>query len=381
MLSLIRRSAKIVQVVPKRSYQTSKDERLRILFCGADPFSIASLKAIHTESRTNPTIASIDVVTKKDKRTGRGLRFVTAPPIKKVALDLGLPVHQIDTFTGWDPPVNVSDHIDLIVAVSFGLLIPPRILKLSRYGGINVHPSLLPDLRGAAPIQWTIIQGRKDSGVSIQTLHPSKFDEGLILDQTPPLPIPDPHGTTFELERDRLAPIGAEMLVKAIRNKLYLPPYTGIDPKYPVTFAPKMKQTDRIVDFNAMRSEEILNRNRAIPKLFALALQESGNKIRVVFEPCMKLCNSDLPLGLTTVCQQIPPGLPYAYTRSDIMNCSDPLLINTIDGGRLQINRITIAGSATTFAAAAAARAHLFTSTQQYGDQQLFVFENGLTIE
>lgn len=67
-------------------------------------------------------------------------------PIKKVAIEeLGLTVHQIDTFTGWEPPKPDGESINLIVAVSFGRLVPPRILNATKYGGLNVHPSMLPE--------------------------------------------------------------------------------------------------------------------------------------------------------------------------------------------------------------------------------------------
>lgn len=72
-------------------------------------------------------------------------------PIKAVAKELRLPIHEISTFTGWQPPVYGNEHISLVIAVSFGLLVPPRILNLAQYGGLNVHPSLLPayDISGS----------------------------------------------------------------------------------------------------------------------------------------------------------------------------------------------------------------------------------------
>lgn len=67
-------------------------------------------------------------------------------PIKNIAIaELDLPVHQIDTFTGWEPPRPNDENINLIIAVSFGLLVPPRILNVAKYGGLNVHPSMLPE--------------------------------------------------------------------------------------------------------------------------------------------------------------------------------------------------------------------------------------------
>ncbi|KAM0715344.1 hypothetical protein Q7P37_008842 [Cladosporium fusiforme] len=123
-------------------------EPLRVLFCGADAFSIDSLRALNELKQRRPEkIASIDVVCRSDKRVGRGLKKIQEVPIKPLTTSLSLPLHQIDTFTGWQPPTPPN----LIITVSFGLLVPSRLLHAATYGGINIHPSLLPDLRGPAP--------------------------------------------------------------------------------------------------------------------------------------------------------------------------------------------------------------------------------------
>lgn len=137
-------------------------EPLRILFCGSDDFSITSLQALYNEARQESDfIKSIDVVCRPGKRTGRGLKTLReglirrllllllrspqAVPIKRAAEQLQLPVHEIDTFTGWKPPIVSNHEFNLVIAVSFGLLIPPRILQAAKFGGLNVHPSLLPE--------------------------------------------------------------------------------------------------------------------------------------------------------------------------------------------------------------------------------------------
>ena len=89
-------------------------------FAGTDEFSIESLEALHNESKKTDQIRSIDVLTKKDKPIGRGSKRVYAAPIKQTAIDLKLPLHQIDTFTGWTPP-----DVNLVIAVSFGIARPP----------------------------------------------------------------------------------------------------------------------------------------------------------------------------------------------------------------------------------------------------------------
>ena len=140
-----------------------RHDPLRVLFCGADDFSIYSLRALHAlqQSRADK-IASIDIVCRPDKRAGRGLKQIQEVPIKRVAQDLGLTIHQIDSFKDWSPPPSTN----LVVAVSFGLLVPARVLKAARYGGLNVHPSLLPEFRGPAPIQHTLLQRKRRTGVT-----------------------------------------------------------------------------------------------------------------------------------------------------------------------------------------------------------------------
>lgn len=118
---------------------------MRILFCGSDDFSAVSLQELHKEhKRNNEFIASIDVVCRAGKLSGRGLKGIRDVPIKSVALGAGLPVHEISTFTGWQPPNRDGEAMNLVIAVSFGLLVPPRILNGATYGGLNLHPSLLP---------------------------------------------------------------------------------------------------------------------------------------------------------------------------------------------------------------------------------------------
>lgn len=121
--------------------------------------------------------------------------------------------------------------INLIIAVSFGLFVPPRLLQRAKYGGLNVHPSLLPDLRGPAPLQHTILQARRFTGVSLQTLDHKTFDHGLILSQTGPEAIPVPNNCTYQMLHDILAPKGAELLCDGLREGLYVPPLEDVSRK------------------------------------------------------------------------------------------------------------------------------------------------------
>lgn len=186
-------------------------------------------------------------------------------PIKQVAVEeLSLPTHAVDTFTGWSPPAPV----DLVIAVSFGLLVPPRILAHAQYGGLNVHPSLLPDLRGPAPIQHAILKKRQYTGVSVQTLHPKHFDQGTILAQTPAPGIAIPPGITSQQLEQQMADVGAEMLVNVLRSRKFVPPlqdagwyaHSGL----PTDHAPKVTKQDRFVNFETDTLADILAKQQAL---------------------------------------------------------------------------------------------------------------------
>lgn len=232
-----------------------KSDPLRILFCGSDTFSCASLSALHSLHKSNPQlIDSIDVLVRPGKPAGRGLKRIAVGPLFHLAESLNLPIHQRDTFTGWTLPLpgrvthpktgvkTIFPHpsgscvhrhhevFNLIIAVSFGLFVPPRILQRLDYGGLNIHPSLLPDLRGPAPLQWSILANRSHAGCTLQTLHPTDFDRGHILSQTPAPGIPTSEDCTSAQLLDLLAPEGARLLVDGLQQNLHVPPYTPVGP-------------------------------------------------------------------------------------------------------------------------------------------------------
>lgn len=185
-------------------------------------------------------------------------------PIKLAAAEERCATHAIDTFTGWTPP----SRIDLVVAVSFGLFVPPRILHLATYRGLNVHPSLLPDLKGPAPVQHALLKRRQYTGVSVQTLHPTQFDGGGVLAQTPAPGIFIPDDVDAEELTARLASKGAEMLVDVLRSRAFVPPLKDVgwyaDSGGPVNHARKILKSDRQVDFATSTLEQVRAIRRAI---------------------------------------------------------------------------------------------------------------------
>lgn len=181
-------------------------------------------------------------------------------PIASTAASLALDTHTIDTFTRWTPPFSYN----LVVAVSFGLLVPPRILAAAEYGGLNVHPSLLPDLRGSAPIEHAILKQRQFTGASVQTLHPERFDEGLVLAQTPSPGIEIAEGETAASLGERLGDLGAGMLVDVLKEGNFIEPRAAGWYAGPTEYAPKITKPDSFVDFETMELNRILAVNRAL---------------------------------------------------------------------------------------------------------------------
>ncbi|KYK61805.1 hypothetical protein DCS_02949 [Drechmeria coniospora] len=244
-----------------RRYSSSIDlagavsDPLRILFCGSDTFSCASLRALHSEhARNSKLVEALEVMVLPPRRTGRGLKQLREVPCRAVAEELGLRVHQRETFRKWDLP----DGTNLVVVVSFGLFVPARILRSAKYGGVNVHPSLLPDLRGPAPIHHAMLRGDSHVGISLQTLDDKAFDHGTVLAQTPAPGLPIHPGASLHEVIDDAAAAGAEMLVQGLRNGLHIPPHQSVAgrsiPGLPLTHAPKVTKADSEVDWDAWAS-------------------------------------------------------------------------------------------------------------------------------
>lgn len=142
---------------------------MNILFMGTPDIAAAALEAILAAGHT-----VCGVYTRADKPVGRK-QIMTAPPVKQMALAHGIPVFQPKTLRDAAQAENIRALApELIVVVAYGRILPPELLAIPKYGCINLHVSLLPKYRGAAPVQWAVINGEKTTGVSIMYL-----DEGL----------------------------------------------------------------------------------------------------------------------------------------------------------------------------------------------------------
>ena len=182
---------------------------MRIVFMGTPDFAAASLRKLLDEQ-----FEVVGVFTQPDKPKGRGMELAYSP-VKELALQAGLPVFQPDKMRdGRALSILQQLQPDILVVVAYGRILPDELLALPRYGAVNVHGSLLPKYRGAAPIQWAVLNGDKTTGVSTMYLaHDMDAGDIIYTDET----AIGEFETSGELF-DRLMIMGAELLVKTLRN-------------------------------------------------------------------------------------------------------------------------------------------------------------------
>ena len=246
-------------------------ESLRIAFAGTPEFAVPALEALAASSHR-----LVGVLTQPDRPAGRG-RALRASPVKRRALELDLPLAQprrlgsdveLASLRGWRP--------ELFVVVAYGLLLPRAVLELPRLGCLNIHASLLPRWRGAAPIQRAILAGDTVSGVTIMQLD-AGLDTGPILAQQP-VAI-DPYMTSADLQR-LLAGHGARLLLDVIAALLAGTAQARAQPSVGVSYAPKLGRSEGLIDW-AASAEHIARRVRGCNPWPIAETSMHGKQLRI----------------------------------------------------------------------------------------------------
>ena len=225
----------------------------RIVFFGTPDFAVSTLKAL-----LEGPDRVVAVVTQPDRGKGRGQRVIPSP-VKKVALAHGVPSHQPDRVKDPSFQEEVKNlQPDLFVVVAYGQILPKSLLDIPKHGAINVHASLLPKYRGAAPISWALLKGEKVTGITTMMMD-AGMDTGDILLQSE---IPIGEGETFETLHDRLAELGAQLLKETIAG-LKSGKITPVSQDHcGATYAPLIKKEDGRIDWSK-EAEEIDRQVRA----------------------------------------------------------------------------------------------------------------------
>ena len=280
---------------------------MRVLFWGTPEFAAAPLRALIGEGSD-----VIGVVTQPDKPTGRS-RTVTAPPVKAIALEEKIPCFQPTTPKNDEFLETVSAmQPDISIVVAYGHILPKRVIDMPRLGTLNIHASLLPLLRGAAPIQAAIRQGMRQTGVTIMRMVPA-LDAGPII-LSAAIPILDDE--TYGELQNRLAELGALTLIEALAL-IELGKANEVEQDESLaTYASKISRDDARVDWT-------------------LSVDEVGRIVRA-YDPkpgaFTTLNGADVKLFGARVASERAPGAAAPRVAGEVIATGEGLIVSCGDG-------------------------------------------------
>jgi len=242
---------------------------LRLAFAGTPDFARVALEAI--------LAAGFEValaLTQPDRPAGRGQKL-QASPVKQLALAHGIAVCQPDRLK--DPathqPLRAAD-VDVMVVAAYGLILPQAVLDIPRHGCLNIHASLLPRWRGAAPIQRAIEAGDSETGITIMRMEAGLDTGPMLLRQSLPIAADDSAATLH----DALAALGGRLVVQALRDFHHLPAIP--QPAEGVTYAAKIDKAEAALDFGRP-AEELARRIRAFDPFPGATTVLAGNAVKL----------------------------------------------------------------------------------------------------
>ena len=214
---------------------------MRVIFMGTDKFAVPTLEAL-----INSEVELLSVITQPDRPKGRSLKLAFSP-VKEVAMEYHLTLHQPNKVREREFIDQVLKPLkpDVTIVAAFGQILPKTILDLPLYGCINIHPSLLPKLRGAAPIQRAIMEGEKETGVTIMFMDEGEDTGDVILQEKMQIDTSD----TAETLSQKLAHLSARLIQKTLRLA-----QNGTIPRHPqdhskASYAPKLRKEDGLIDW------------------------------------------------------------------------------------------------------------------------------------
>ena len=243
-----------------------------LVFCGTPRFAVPTLvRLVETGFMVRL------VVTQPDRPKGRGLELVSSP-VKQSALRLGLPIVQPETIkNNADFRAQLSDlKPDAIIVVGYGRIIPQWMLDLPPLGNINLHASLLPKYRGAAPIQWAIARGERITGVTTMKIDAGLDTGDLLLQQEIPIAPDD----TAETLAAKLATVGADLTITTLQSLQIGAIHPRKQDDSQATLAPILKKEDGRIDFSHTATD-ILNRLRGFQPWPGVSSQFRGKNFQV----------------------------------------------------------------------------------------------------
>ncbi|MBK5256681.1 MAG: methionyl-tRNA formyltransferase [Vicinamibacteria bacterium] len=243
---------------------------MKIVFMGTGDFAVPSLEAIHGAGHE----VSL-VVSQPDRPQGRGLSL-RKTPVKIAAERLGLGLFQPEKLR-LDPDPVIAMKAEVLVVVAYGQILRESILECANWGAVNVHASLLPKYRGAAPIQWAIASGEAQTGVTTMRLDRGMDTGPILLQKTCAI---DPEDTTAALE-PRLAMLGAALLIDTLAGLVNGSVEPTPQDEASSTKAPLIRKSDGDVDFS-LSADQTANRVRGFSPWPGVQFRRQGRSIRIL---------------------------------------------------------------------------------------------------
>lgn len=266
-------------------------KKFNVVFLGTPDFSVPSLEVL----ANHPNINIVSVITMPDRPAGRGQKL-TSPPVAQFAKDKNLPLFQTENINKETAFLETlkSQDIDLFIVIAFAQFLKKEVLEIPKIGCFNIHTSLLPKYRGAAPIQYAILNGDKVTGVCIQKMV-TKMDAGdLVYSQEVKIDAKENSGLLFE----KLKVLAAEGLKVFLKNLLLDQiTYTPQDPKQ-VSFAPTIKKEDGHLKFSEKTAEETINQIRAFNPWPSAYCFLQGKRMKIIWA---EISSKNLPPGTVDI--------------------------------------------------------------------------------
>lgn len=324
---------------------------MKVVFCGTPQFAVPALK--HLLAQSDFEIAA--VITQPDRPSGRGMKLKFSA-VKEAALAANVPVHQPEKIRAAESRELLQTLApDVIVIIAYGQIIPASLLTIPRLGWLNLHGSLLPKYRGAAPIQWAIANGESRTGLTSMRIDPG-MDTGDMLLQEETAIAPDE--TTPQLAA-RLAEMGAPLMAKTLRGidsgTLAPRPQRNED----ATYAPLLKKEDGKIDWSRTAAE-IYNRMRAFTPWPGAFTTFGGQTCHISGVPASKELNANASVNSEPFDPQTLPGTIRRSPRGAI-------LVTCGGATELHLLSVKLAGAQATDASEFASASRL-TEWGRFGD-------------
>ena len=315
---------------------------MRLIFCGTPQFAVPTLKHLLAK----PDFDVIAVITQPDRPRGRGQQ-VSVSPVKEVALAANLPVHQPEKVRAPEVQRLLEDLVpDVVVIIAYGQIIPARLLTIPKHGWINLHASLLPKYRGAAPINWVIANGETRTGLTTMRIDAGMDTGDILLQREMEI---GPNETAPELTA-RMSEAGAPLMEETLHGLAVgtIVPRPQNHPE--ATIAPILKKEDGRIDW-ARSAQEIYSRMRGLAPWPGTYTAFRGQTCHVWGEPVID--PDSLPAGLldspSFAAARSAPGTLVGAKSNWLISCGNATLLRLQSvklEGRKQISASEFANGA-----------------------------------